>query len=115
MLGAGLRAPGDAVDTGGASGGLGIYADRAIEAAGLFVAPAPLPGRWVVGGAMAALGASVDWLREDVLRGAVDAEDAAGGGRRRAGRGRRAGVPARTSRGSGRRCSTRRHAARSSG
>ena len=73
MLGAGLRAPGDAVDTGGASGGLGIYADRAIEADGLFVAPAPLPGRWVVGGAMAALGASVDWLREDVLRGAVDA------------------------------------------
>ena len=27
-------------------------------------APAPLPGRWVVGGAMAALGASVDWLRD---------------------------------------------------
>ena len=73
MLGAGLRAPGDAVDTGGASGGLGIYTDRAIEADGLFVAPAPLPGRWVVGGAMTALGASVDWLREDVLRGAVDA------------------------------------------
>jgi sugar (pentulose or hexulose) kinase len=40
---------------------------------GLFVAPAPLPGRWVVGGAMAALGASVDWLRESVLGGAVDA------------------------------------------
>ncbi len=74
MLGAGLRAAGDAVDTGGASGGLGIYADRPVEADGLFVAPAPLPGRWVVGGAMAALGASVDWLREEVLRGAVDAE-----------------------------------------
>ncbi len=73
MLGAGLRLPGHAVDTGGASGGLGIYSDRAVEADGLFVAPAPLPGRWVVGGAMAALGASVDWLREDVLRGAIDA------------------------------------------
>ena len=28
MLGAGLRLPGDAVDTGGTSGGIGIYADR---------------------------------------------------------------------------------------
>jgi sugar (pentulose or hexulose) kinase len=73
MLGAGLRAAGDAVDTGGASGGLGIYADRSVAADGLFVAPAPLPGRWVVGGAMAALGASLDWLREAVLGQAVDA------------------------------------------
>ena len=55
--------PGDAVDTGGTSGGIGIYADRAVEVPGLFVAPAPLPGRWVVGGAMAATGAAVDWLR----------------------------------------------------
>ena len=29
---------------------------------GLYQAPAPIPGRWVVGGAMAALGASVGWL-----------------------------------------------------
>jgi xylulokinase len=72
MLGAGLRVAGDAVDTGGASGGLGIYADRPVAADGLFVAPAPLPGRWVAGGAMAALGASLDWLREEVLRGAVE-------------------------------------------
>ena len=63
MLGAGLRLPGDAVDTGGTSGGIGIYADRAVEVPGLFVAPAPLPGRWVVGGAMAATGAAVDWFR----------------------------------------------------
>ena len=74
MLGAGLRAAGDAVDTGGASGGIGIYADAPVTVDGLFVAPAPLPGRWVVGGAMAALGASVDWLRESVLAGAVSAE-----------------------------------------
>jgi xylulokinase len=64
MLGAGLRLPGDAVDTGGTSGGIGIYTDRAVEVTGLFVAPAPLPGRWVVGGAMAATGAAVDWFRE---------------------------------------------------
>jgi xylulokinase len=63
MLGAGLRDPGDAVDTGGTSGGIGIYADRPISIPGLFAAPAPIPGRWVAGGAMAATGAAVDWIR----------------------------------------------------
>ncbi len=69
MLGAGLRAAGDAVDTGGTSGGIAIYADHPITlpVAGLYQAPAPLPGRWAVGGAMAALGASVGWLRSSVL------------------------------------------------
>jgi xylulokinase len=69
MLGAGLRLAGDAVDTGGTSGGLGIYADAPVAVPGLFLAPAPLPGRWVAGGAMAALGASVDWLRGPRLGG----------------------------------------------
>jgi len=67
MLGAGLRVAGDAVDTGGTSGGIGIYADRPVEVPRAFLAPAPLPGLWVVGGAMAALGASVDWMRSVVL------------------------------------------------
>lgn len=67
MLGAGLHAAGDAVDTGGTSGGIGIYADRPIELPGVFVAPAPIPGLWVVGGATAATGAAVDWLRGTVL------------------------------------------------
>jgi xylulokinase len=67
MLGAGLLEPGDAVDTGGASGGIAIYADRAVAVEGLYCAPAPLPGRWAVGGAMAALGASFDWLRSTLL------------------------------------------------
>jgi len=67
MLGAGLRAAGDAVDTGGTSGGIGIYADHPVEVPRAFLAPAPLPGLWVVGGAMAALGASVDWMRSAVL------------------------------------------------
>jgi xylulokinase len=69
MLGAGLRAPGDAVDTGGTSGGIAIYADRPVRVERSFLSPAPLPGRWVVGGAMAALGASVDWMRTVVLGG----------------------------------------------
>lgn len=69
MLGAGLRFAGDAVDTGGTSGGIAIYVDHpvALPVAGLYQAPAPIPGRWAVGGAMAALGASVDWLRSAVL------------------------------------------------
>ena len=67
MLGAGLRAPGDAVDTGGTSGGIAIYADHPVRVGRSFVSPAPLPGRWVVGGAMAALGSSVDWMRSAVL------------------------------------------------
>jgi xylulokinase len=63
MLGAGLRAAGDAVDVGGTSGGIGIYADREVAVPGLFSAPAPLEGLWVVGGAMAATGAAVEWIR----------------------------------------------------
>jgi xylulokinase len=69
MLGAGLRAPGDAVDTGGTSGGIGIYTDRPVHVERAFLAPAPLPGLWVVGGAMAALGASVTWVRTTLLDG----------------------------------------------
>ena len=77
MLGAGLRNAGDAVDTGGTSGGIAIYADHPITlpVAGLYQAPAPLPGRWAVGGAMAALGASVGWLRSSVLADRWSAEE----------------------------------------
>lgn len=77
MLGAGLRFAGDAVDTGGTSGGIAIYADHPITlpVAGLYQAPAPLPGRWAVGGAMAALGASVGWLRSGVLGDRWSAEE----------------------------------------
>jgi xylulokinase len=67
MLGAGLRRPGDAVDTGGTSGGIAICVDRPVAVPGLFLASSALPGRWIVGGAMAALGASLDWLRSSVL------------------------------------------------
>lgn len=69
-LGAGLLAAGDALDTGGSSGGLIVYADARPEVPGAWIAPAPLPGRWLVGGAMAATGRALDWLRDDVLAGA---------------------------------------------
>jgi xylulokinase len=68
--GAGLLGPGDAIDTGGMSGGFGIYWHEPVEAAGSFCTPAPLPGLHVVGGAMAATGRALDWLRDDVLGGA---------------------------------------------
>ncbi len=69
MLGAGLLSPGDAVDTGGASGGFGVYVDRPVELPGTFSAPAPIDGRWVVGGAMASTGAALTWLRDALLGG----------------------------------------------
>jgi xylulokinase len=73
--GAGLLAPGDAIDVGGAAGGFGVYWTEPIAAHGSFTTPAPLPGLHVVGGAMAATGRALDWLREDVLASAVALED----------------------------------------
>jgi xylulokinase len=69
--GARMLAPGDAIDVGGAAGGFGVYADRPIQAAGGFTTPAPLPGLYSVGAAMAATGAALDWFRSDILNGSV--------------------------------------------
>jgi xylulokinase len=68
--GAGLTDPGDAVDTGGTSGGLAVYWDMPVEVAGSWVAPAPLPNRWLVGGAMTATGKALEWYGESILGGA---------------------------------------------
>jgi xylulokinase len=73
--GAGLADPGDAIDTGGVSGGFGVYWSTPVEAAGSFCTPAPLPGLQVVGGAMAATGRALDWFVDDVL-GAAASRDA---------------------------------------
>ena len=72
--GARMMAKGDAIDVGGSAGGFGVYWDRRVDAAGSFSSPAPLPGLWSVGGAMAATGSAFDWLRNDVLGGASSAE-----------------------------------------
>jgi xylulokinase len=66
-LGAGLLEPGDAYDPGGSAGGFGVYWDRHVEVPGAFVTPAPLAGRWSVGGAMAATGRALDWYRTAIL------------------------------------------------
>ncbi|MBI2763749.1 MAG: hypothetical protein HYX54_08390 [Chloroflexi bacterium] len=71
--GGGMLEPGDAIDVGGSAGGFGVYWDRAIAAAGSFSTPGPLEGGWVVGGAMAATGKAVEWLRDSVLGGGVPA------------------------------------------
>jgi sugar (pentulose or hexulose) kinase len=72
--GAGLLDAGDAVDTGGTSGGLAVYWDRAAVIPGSWVAPAPIPDRWIVGGAMTATGKALDWLAGSVTGGAATAE-----------------------------------------
>ena len=60
--GAGLVEPGDAVDAGGTAGGLGVYWDQEVAVPGTYRAPAALPGLWLYGGAMNAVGKSVDWV-----------------------------------------------------
>ncbi|MBI2780523.1 MAG: hypothetical protein HYX55_01845 [Chloroflexi bacterium] len=69
--GARMLEAGDAIDVGGAAGGFGVYADRAIQVAGGFTTPAPLPGLYSVGGAMAATGAALDWFASEILHGSV--------------------------------------------
>ena len=72
--GAGMLEPGDAMDAGGTAGGFGVYWDRPVDARGAFATPAPLPGRFIVGAAMAATGKALDWFRDDVVGGHVPTE-----------------------------------------
>lgn len=73
--GARMLGPGDAIDVGGAAGGFGVYADRPVNVPGAFTTPAPLPGCFSVGGAMAATGSALDWFAGSVLAGAVPIPD----------------------------------------
>lgn len=71
FLGAGLTIPGQAIDTGGTSGGFGLYVEGRAAAPPLWTGPAPLPGLFYVGGAMAGTGKALDWLVDDALGGAA--------------------------------------------
>ena len=75
LHGARMLAAGDAIDVGGAAGGFGLYWDAPIQAQGSFTAPAPLAGQWLVGGAMAATGAALDWFRDGVMGGGRSTAD----------------------------------------
>jgi sugar (pentulose or hexulose) kinase len=72
--GAGLLDAGDAVDTGGTSGGLAVYWNHAVDVPGAWVAPAPIAHRWIVGGAMTATGKALDWLAGSIVGGAATPE-----------------------------------------
>jgi xylulokinase len=67
--GARMLVAGDAIDVGGSAGGFGVYSELPIQVAGGFTTPAPLPGLFSVGGAMAATGAALDWFGSEILRG----------------------------------------------
>ncbi len=69
FLGAGLTVAGQAIDTGGTSGGFGLYVERPVAVPPLWTGPAPLPGLHYVGGAMAGTGRALDWLVGDALAG----------------------------------------------
>ncbi len=71
FLGAGLRAPGQAIDTGGTSGGFGLYTARVEHVPPLWAGTAPYPGLHFVGGAMAGTGKALDWFVDDALGGAA--------------------------------------------
>ena len=71
FLGAGLTAAGQAIDTGGTSGGFGLYVERPVVVPPLWTGPAPLAGLHYVGGAMAGTGKALDWLVSDALGGAA--------------------------------------------
>lgn len=75
VFGAGLVGPGDAMDTGGTSGGFGVYWDAEVEVPGGYGTAAPLPGMWLYGGAMNATGKALDWLRDDVVDGGFTTQD----------------------------------------
>lgn len=74
ILGAGLREPGEAIDVGGAAGGFAVVTDDPAGVPGLRAIVSPLPGRWLLGGAMAATGSALEWLRHDVLGGSLTLE-----------------------------------------
>jgi xylulokinase len=71
FLGAGLTRPGQAIDTGGTSGGFGLYVDGPVAVPPLWTGSAPLPGLHYVGGAMAGTGKALDWLAGDALGGSA--------------------------------------------
>ena len=66
FIGAGLVEPGRSADVNGTSGGLALCWSEPIKKPGVFSATWIHPGEYIVGGAMAALGRCLDWVREAV-------------------------------------------------
>jgi len=66
FIGAGLVEPGRSVDVNGTSGGLALCWSGPIDQPGIFSETWIHPGEYIVGGAMAALGKCLDWVRAAV-------------------------------------------------
>jgi len=66
FIGAGLVRPGRAADVDGTSGGVALCWDSPIEKQGVFSAPWIHADEYIVGGAMAALGKCLEWVRRVV-------------------------------------------------
>lgn len=64
ILGTGIVKKGLAIDYGGTSGGLGLAWDAPVAPPGTTAWPAPVPGLFICGGALAAAGRSLVWLLE---------------------------------------------------
>jgi xylulokinase len=62
LLGGGMLEPGDAIDTGGTSGGFAVVWDSVPDGTGAAVWPSVVANRWVLGGAMSSTGKAFDWL-----------------------------------------------------
>ena len=75
FIGAGLVKPGRAADVNGTSGGLALCWSEPIDSPGVFSETWLRPGEYIVGGAMAALGKCLDWLRETIIGEATTHED----------------------------------------
>jgi xylulokinase len=67
FIGAGLVEPGRSADVNGTSGGLALCWPEPINKPGIFSASWIHPNEYIVGGAMAALGKCLDWVREAVV------------------------------------------------
>ena len=72
VLGAGLTEAGQSIDVGGAAGGFAVMTDTPIPAGPYRPLDSLLPDRWLLGGAMAATGSSLDWLVWNVLGGSIE-------------------------------------------
>jgi len=75
FIGAGLVEPGRSADVNGTSGGLALCWSEPIKKPGIFSATWIHPGEYIVGGAMAALGKCLDWVREAVAGSCMTHEE----------------------------------------
>jgi xylulokinase len=72
FIGAGLVQTGRAADVNGTSGGLALCWNNPIDRPGVFSAAWIHPEEYIVGGAMAALGKCLDWIRDTIGRSSMD-------------------------------------------